>query len=190
MLRKPGFWLSLVLLLLLGLVALWAAGPWLAMRGIEQALAERSPAALERHIDFPALRVNLKAQLGDRIVRAAGPELQSSRYGALALAAASQLAGAGVDTVVTPAGIGALLHGQGLVRRASGRTASADTYARPAPPRPFARVHWRYHSLDRFSATRSLDGAQTTFVFSRQGLRWRLTDIELPPGWQLLDVLD
>ena len=191
MLRKPGVWLSVVLALLLGLVAVWAAGPWLAMRGIDQALAQRSPAQLEKHIDFPALRVNLKAQLNDRIVRAAGAEVQANRFGALALAAAGQLAGAGVDSVVTPVGISGLLHGQGAIRRATGRTQTADTYAAPAAPAPFARVDWRYHSTNRFTATRTdADGAATTFVFTRQGLRWRLSDISLPPGWDMLDVLN
>ena len=82
--RRPGLWLSLILALLLSLVALWAAGPWLAMRGIEQALEQRDPARLERHVDFAALRVSLKAQLADRMVRSAGPQVQSSRLGGLA----------------------------------------------------------------------------------------------------------
>lgn len=190
MLRKPGFWLALVLGLLVALAALWAAGPWLAMRGIERALAERSPAQLERHIDFPTLRVNLKAQLADRIIRAAGPQAQANRFGALALLAGSKLAGAGVDTVVTPAGLTSLLHGQGLLRRASGHTETADTWSGPARPKPFAQVDWRYQSLDRFSATRTdAQGHATVFVFARQGLRWRLVDITLPPGLELLDLL-
>jgi len=188
--RKPGPWLCLILVLLLGLVALWAAGPWLAMRGIDQAIAARSPAQLEKHIDFPALRVNLKAQLADRLVRAAGA--QSNRFGALALAGASSLVGASVDTLVTPAGLSAVLHGQGTWRKATGHTQSADTYAPPATPEPFAGVDWRYESLSRFSASRTDaagPGHRTTFIFARQGLRWRLVDIQLPPGWAAADVL-
>lgn len=188
--RKPGPWLCLILVLLLGLVALWAAGPWLAMRGIDQAIAARSPAQLEKHIDFPALRVNLKAQLADRLVRAAGASAQSNRFGALALAGASSLVGASVDTLVTPAGLSAVLHGQGTWRKATGHTQSADTYAPPATPEPFAGVDWRYESLSRFSASRTdAAGHRTTFIFARQGLRWRLVDIQLPPGWAAADVL-
>jgi hypothetical protein len=186
-------WLLVVALLLLlgGLVAGWASGPWLAMRGIDRALAERSPARLERHIDFPTLRINLKAQLADRITRSAGEQMQANRFGALATLAAGKLAGAGVDTVVTPAGLASLLHGQGLVRRASGHTETADTWSGPAKPKPFAQVDWRYQSLDRFTATRTdADGHATVFVFARQGLRWRLVDITLPPGLELLDLLN
>lgn len=188
--KKVWLGLGMMLLLLGGVVAGWAAGPWLAMRGIEQALQARSPAQLERHIDFPTLRINLKAQLADRITRAAGPQVQANRFGALATLAAGKLAGAGVDTVVTPAGLASLLHGQGLLRRASGHTETADTWSGPATPKPFAQVQWRYESLQRFTATRTdADGHATVFVFARQGLRWRLVDITLPPGLELLDLL-
>ena len=189
--RKPGFWLTLVLVLLLGLVAVLAAGPWLAMRGIENGLTERSPATLSRHIDFPALRINLKAQLSDHLVRAAGVDVQANRFGALALGAASQLAGAGVDAVVTPAGVITLLHGQGVWRRATGQRVNQDTYAAPAPPAPFQRVDWRYESPSRFTATRRNDqGQPTTFVFERRGLRWQLVDVQLADPAALLHLLD
>ena len=42
-------------LLLLALLAWIAAGPWLAVRGIERAVAARDTAALARHVDFPKL---------------------------------------------------------------------------------------------------------------------------------------
>lgn len=188
--KKRWLLMAAALLLVLGTVAGWAAGPWWAMRGIDQALTTRSPAALEKHIDFPALRVNLKAQLEDRIVRAAGPDQQANRFGALATFAASKLAGAGVDTVVTPAGLVTLLHGQGLVRRATGHTETADSYAPPASPKPFRDVQWRYESLQRFTATaRNEQQQETVFVFARQGLRWKLVDIRLPPGWQAAGIL-
>ncbi len=188
--RRPGLWLSLILALLLSLVALWAAGPWLAMRGIEQALEQRDPARLERHVDFAALRVSLKAQLADRVVRTAGPQVQSSRLGGLALLAATSLVGASVDTVVTPLGISTLLHGQGRWRKATGNTETADTHSPPARPQPFAGIQWRYGSTNRFSASRQDGNGHTTvFIFQRQHLRWRLVNIQLPPGWAAADVL-
>ena len=188
MLRKPGFWLSLILLMLLALASLWAAGPWLAMHGINQAIEQRAPGKLEKHVDFAALRISLKAQLADRVVRAAGVDAQSSRLGSLALVAANSLVGAGVDTVVTPLGISALLHGQGSWRKATGHTQTADTYSPAARPQPFAGIDWRYESIDRFRASR-LDeaGHATVFIFQRQQLR--LVDIRLPPGWAAADVL-
>src|SRR5690242_12636691 len=84
-----GRWIvAAVVVIALALAAWIAAGPWLAIRGIEQAIAQRDTAALERHVDFPRLRVNLKAQLDDRMVRAAGQDVASNPLGAIALAMA------------------------------------------------------------------------------------------------------
>ncbi|WP_152240332.1 DUF2939 domain-containing protein, partial [Xanthomonas sp. LMG 12461] len=74
-------WLALLFLALLALGGYVVAGPYLAIRGIDQALRERDAAALERYVDFPTLRVNLKAQVDDALVRRAGPDLQSSLFG-------------------------------------------------------------------------------------------------------------
>src|SRR5690606_41472904 len=69
--------LAIVALLLL--VAWTAAGPWLAIDGIRRAVADNNAAALERHVDFPALRANLKARADDALARRAGPGFASDR---------------------------------------------------------------------------------------------------------------
>ncbi|KKY03531.1 hypothetical protein PK69_23575 [Xanthomonas phaseoli pv. phaseoli] len=156
-------------------------GPYLAIRGISQAVANRDAGQLERHVDFPSLRVNLKAQLDDYLVRQAGNGLQSSLLGGLALQLASGIGGAGVDTLVTPIGIGALLQGHSVWNRVTGDTVSADTYAAPAPARPLQGAEQRFESTHRFTATtHTATGAPVVFVLTRKGLRWRLTDIRLP----------
>ena len=70
--RGRGRLLLAALALVLVLALAWlAAGPWLAVRGISQALEARDTAALARHVDFPRLQANLRAQAQDRLVRAA-----------------------------------------------------------------------------------------------------------------------
>ncbi|WHL17537.1 DUF2939 domain-containing protein [Stenotrophomonas acidaminiphila] len=170
--------IALLLVLLAGYVA---AGPWLAIRGISEAIEQRDAARLARHVDFPALRINLKAQLDDQLVRRAGSDMQSSLFGVMALGVAGRLTGAAVDVMVTPAGISALLQGHGVWKRATGDTADGDTWGPPAPARPLQGARGRYESLSRFTATRPLDdGGSVVYVLSRQGLHWRLTDITLP----------
>lgn len=174
-------WLLAALLILLALAGYAAAGPYLALHGISTAVQQRDTAKLSRHVDFPLLRVNLKAQLSDYVVRRAGPDMQSSLFGAAALGIASSLAGAGVDTLVTPVGIGALMQGQGLWKRAVGDTVGGDAYAPPAPAEPLREARHRYESSSRFTATiHTDDGQPLVFVLSRQGLRWKLTNIILP----------
>jgi hypothetical protein len=180
--RRPLRWIAgAVVLVALALLAWVAAGPWLAVRGIEQAIERRDTAALERHVDFPRLRVNLKAQLEDRMVRAAGEDVTGNLFGAVALAMAGRATGVAVDALATPVGIGALLQGHVLWQRAGGHTVGDDTWAATEPAHPLQGARLRYESLSRFTGTvEHADGARTVFVLQRQGLRWRLVDIRLP----------
>ncbi|MBO9717872.1 MAG: DUF2939 domain-containing protein [Pseudoxanthomonas sp.] len=180
--RRPLRWIAgAAVLVALALLAWVAAGPWLAVRGIEQAIERRDTAALERHVDFPRLRVNLKAQLEDRMVRAAGEDVAGNLLGAVALAMAGRATGVAVDALATPTGIGALLQGHVLWQRAGGRTVGDDTWAATEPARPLQGAHLRYESLSRFTGTvEHANGTRTVFVLQRQGLRWRLVDIRLP----------
>jgi len=176
-------WVALLLVLLLALGGFVVAGPYIAIHGIRNALAEQDTGKLARYVDFPTLRVNLRAQLQDRIVRAAGVQAQSSWLGSIALSLASGAAGIGVDAMVTPTGIAAILQGHSIWKRASGETANGDTYGPPRPAEPLRQVHGTYQSLSRFTATSTVDGgsAPLMLVFERQGILWKLIDIRLPP---------
>jgi hypothetical protein len=176
-------WIALVLVVLLAFGGFVVAGPYIAIHGIRNALAEQDTGKLARYVDFPTLRVNLRAQLQDRIVRAAGGmQAQSSFLGSIALSLAGGAAGVGVDAMVTPTGIAAILQGHSVWKRATGDTANGDTYGPPRPAEPLRQVEGHYQSLSRFTATSTVyDGsAPMTFVFERQGIVWKLTDIQLP----------
>lgn len=176
-------WIALALVLLLALAGYVAAGPYLAIHGIRTALAEQDTGRLQRHVDFAALRVNLRAQAEDYLARQAGPEVGGNLFGAAALSVANRVLGRGVDTLVTPMGIAAILQGRSTWKRAVGETVGGDTYAPAVPPDPLKEARHRYESLSRFTATvPDAEGQPVVFVFSRQGLRWRLTDIRLPLG--------
>lgn len=174
-------WLALPALAIVLLLGYVVAGPFLAYNGIRDAVQAQDTAALSRHVDFPRLRANLKAQLDDYLVRRAGVDAQSSLFGAVAVRIASGLAGGAVDTMVTPAGIGALLQGRSVWHRASGGGVTGNTYEHAAPTDPLREPEYGFESLSRFTATVHGDGgAPVTFVLSRDGLRWKLTDIRLP----------
>ena len=174
-------WIALVVVLLLALGGYVLAGPYLAINGIRQALAEQDTGKLERHVDFPALRVNIKAQVEDSLARRAGSDIQSNVFGAIALSAAGNLLGSGVDTMVTPLGIGALLQGRSMWKKSIGETVDGDTYGKPVPADPLKDAEHHYESLSRFTATvRDEGGKPVVFVFKRKGLGWKLADIRLP----------
>ncbi len=174
-------WIALAVVLLLALGGYAAAGPYLAINGIRTALAEQDTGKLERHVDFPALRVSIKAQMEDALARRAGGDVQSNLFGAIALSIASNVMGTGVDTMVTPLGIGALLQGRGIWKKSIGETVDGDTYGKPVPADPLKAATHKYESLSRFTATvQDEDGDPIVFVFKRNGLTWKLADIRLP----------
>jgi hypothetical protein len=171
---------SIVAVLLLALAAWLAAGPWLTIRAMRMAIEADDAAALAAQVDFPAVRASLKRQFADRIVRAAGPDAQASVLGAIALRAATGAGSMAVDALVNPLGLTALVQGRSAWRAAVGDVAPPDP-ARPAP-RPFEGADCRYDSLARFSATLpDDDGRPVVFVLGREGLRWKLVDVRLPP---------
>ena len=173
-------WIALIVVVLLALGAYVIAGPYLAINGIRTALAEQDTGKLERHVDFPALRVSIKAQMQDKLARRTG-DMQSNLAGAFALSIANNFVGSGVDAVVTPLGIGALLQGRSLWKRSLGETMDGDAYGKAIPMDPLKQAVRRYESPSRFTATvLDEDGKPMVFVFTRHGLRWKLADIRLP----------
>lgn len=184
-------WLWLAVALLVALAGYVAAGPYLTVRAIRAAVEQQDAAALSEQVDFPALRSSLKAQLADRLVREAGPDVQASTFGAIGLTLANGLIGSVVDTMATPTGLGALMEGRKVWRRIgdgfpsapapAAPVASDDVSPPPAAPRPFDGAKYRFESLSRFTATVQDDsGRPIVFVLSRDGLRWQLSDIRLP----------
>lgn len=170
--------LALILLILAGYVV---AGPYLTYKAIRQAVASGNTGELSRHVDFPAVRSSLRAQADDYLARRAGPGLQSNLLGALALRAASGIAGGTIDAMVTPAGIGAVLQGRSVWNRVNSPAAGADVLSPPPPADPMAHPIYRFESASRFTATLDQGGEHPlVVVLTRRGLHWKLSDIRLP----------
>jgi hypothetical protein len=177
-------WTALGVVLLLALLAYVAAGPWLSVRAIRAAIQQQDASALSKEVDFPALRGNLKAQLQDAMLRKAGPDAQASPFGNFALAIAGGVVNGIVDLLVTPAGLAAMMEGRRVWRKFDDGFSPPPTDAegRPLPaPEPLQGARYRYESPSRFTATVADENDEPiVFVFRRDGLRWRLTDIRLP----------
>ena len=174
-------WIALIVVVAVLLLGYLTAGPFIAYNAIREAVQAQDTAKLAKHVDFPALRGNLKLQVDNYVVRKAGADVQSSLLGAFAVRIASGIAGGMVDTMVTPAGIGALMEGRSIWHRTSGGGITDNTYETAPTPDRLRDARYGFESLSRFTATvESEDGEPLTFVLSRQGLEWKLTDIRLP----------
>lgn len=173
--------IALAVAIALALGAWIAAGPFVAMHRIESALQRNDMRSLDADIDFELVRSSLRSQVEDYVARQTGDG--TGRFGALGTQLAGNVTGGIVDMLATPAGIGAVLQGRAVIQRFAGLAPRAETATGPqrAPADLVRDATYRFESASRFTATvRNADGVPIEFVFTRDGLRWRLTDIRLP----------
>lgn len=169
--------LVLIAVLVLGYLV---AGPFLTIRAIRKAVEAQDTAALSEHVDFALLRANVKARIEDRLARSVGDDAQSSLLGALAVRIAGGLTDTAVDAMVTPAGIGAMIEGRGLLHRISGGGIDPNDSSVHVPPSdPLEGADYGFESPSRFTATVQRGGGPVVVELSRQGLRWKVTDIRV-----------
>jgi len=174
-------WIALLVVLVLALAVYVAAGPYLTVRAIRHAVQAQDAAALADEVDFPLLRASLKAQLEDRMLRRAGAEAQADPIAAFGLSLASGAIDGAVELMATPSGLAALMEGRAVWKRIGGALPGAPD---PDAPRiePLHDAVYRFESTSRFTATvRDRHGAPYAFVLHRDGIRWKLADIRLPP---------
>lgn len=106
--------------------------------------------------------------------------MQADPLGALALRLAGDVAGSAADALATPAGLGAVLQGRSLWHRIRAGVVEGGSDAGP-PPDPLRDARYRFESPSRFTATLAgRDGEPVTFVLTRYGLRWKVSDVRLP----------
>lgn len=171
--------ITVVVLLVLALAGWWFSGPYLTVHGLATAIEQRDTSRLERYVDFPRVRVSLRAQISDYLVRQAGPGVAESPFGALLYGLGDQLGGAAVDTMITPMGIGALLQGHVLYKRGRNELQGGDAYGATEPAQPLKEARHRFERLDRFVVDVDRGPAEPPLqvVLEPQGLRWRVVDL-------------
>jgi hypothetical protein len=179
------------------------ASPYVTLNRMKVAADARDAATLNEYVDYPALRVSLKQQVGELLQRRIGAQHSSNPlllFGAMIGAA---LIGPLVDAYATPDGVAALLNGMppsgkpGEQPPPAGNTAAAPGPAPTTPPadasvpaapaqsaapepRPQARAGYR--SFNEFVVTwqRSANGEHYAAVLQRHGLfSWKLAAVEL-----------
>jgi len=172
--------IAVMLLLILGVVGYAGAGPFLTARSIGRAVQHGDMVSLQRDVDFDLVRASIKAQLEDYLARKMGDAGTDDRLKAVGRQVTASMTSGVVDALATPAGVGAILQGRSVVHRAMGYPVTGQPSA-DAQFDPLGGAQYRYESASRFVATvQNADGVPIDFVFTRDGLRWRLTDVQLP----------
>lgn len=175
----------------LGLLAWVAAAPYLTVNAMRHAAERGDAAALARHIDFPALRENLKSQLADAMRRRLGDGSGGWRdLGANLLASTSS---PWVDALTSETAIATLFAGRDALSPAGATTigtatTDATSASTPAPSNGgIATGDWHlrmgYQDVSTFTVQCDLAGdpaLPATLVFERRNLvQWKLTAIDL-----------
>lgn len=185
------------LVLVLGLLGYVAAGPFLTMGRISNAVTTRDANLLGEAVDFESLRAGLTEQFSARLVAGAGQNMQDNPFAALAVGFASTVVEKMVSAIVTPSGVIRIIdESSNISHKDEPRDDRGEPEPAPGPdssPQPdsqpdkkqkddvFAGADFHFHGHDRFSATiGSTEDNTTRFVFRRDGLQWRLSNILLP----------
>ncbi|WP_425126446.1 DUF2939 domain-containing protein [Burkholderia gladioli] len=205
---KPLLVFALALLVLATIVYAYAS-PYLALRELKQAVDTRDAEAISRRVDYPALRVSLKQQLTEELMRRIDLQRHNNPLAMLGAVIGSALIGPLVDAYATPEGVAALLsglppkadpgeHPPSLDQPAPTAAAPAGQgSAPPAAPSPAApaptsgsnagkpaapQASAAYNGIDEFVVVyrKDVDGARYAAIFRRSGLfGWKLSAIDL-----------
>lgn len=157
------------------------ASPYYALHQIKTALAERNAEALAEHVDFPALRASVKTQLEASMARSIAATAGSDNpLAALGQSIASAMLGKMVDTMVSPAGVVALVNKSAVSPQADANTnTDADAPADGAQKK--AGYSAGYAGVNTF-VVRAKDGntQDGALVLLRHGVwGWKLSSIEI-----------
>lgn len=190
---KRKAWLIAALVAVVALGGFYLASPLLAFRAMSEAAEAGDRDGLERTVDFPAVRGDLKEQLNARLLGALNRDsaLSDGPFGALGALLGPAIVEQVVNATVTPDGVAAIVRSgkAPLAEIGTGATA-APSPAEPATAatadKPKRSTRFSYTDLNHFrAATVTADNPDQPlgWVMERRGLfAWKLVRIELPPA--------
>lgn len=168
--------LALTLLLLLAVAAVFLS-PYRTLQQLRAAAEARDAQAFSRHVDFDALRGQLKQGVQRKLAgQERGADGQPTPASAFGAALAGALLGPMVDALITPESLARLMQGQSALRAAAG-TLGGET-----PERSALETRMGYESPNRFVFAIARHGElPVELVLHREQLLfWKLAELRLP----------
>ena len=163
------------------------ASPYWTIYQMRSAIEKRDSNKFSRYVDYPALRESLKAQLLLSLKdKMQGPEMKDNPFAGLGQMIGLAMVNTIVDTMVSPAGVMALMAGE---KPASKNPTEPPQSPAPAPdgPRKEAakdalKYDVSYEGWDLVQATATKeDGEPIVADFRREGLwSWKWVGIKIP----------
>ncbi|WP_431822244.1 DUF2939 domain-containing protein [Burkholderia sp. F1] len=87
------------------------ASPYVALGRLKSAIDARDAQAVSEYVDFPSLRISLKQQVTDELMRRIDAKRQNNPFAVIGALIGSALIGPLVDAYATPEGVAALMSG-------------------------------------------------------------------------------
>ena len=198
--------IALIAVFVVSTIGFAYASPYLALKRIRQAADARDATTLNEYVDYPALRMSLKAEVGGMLQKRIEAQHSSNPLLLFGAAIGAALIGPLVDAYATPDGVAALLNGMPprgepgehppvAVAEEPGQetppaTAAQPSTQPPAPPpvasatSPEARPQSTagYRGINEFVVTwqHSADEPRYAAILQRHGLfSWKLAAVEL-----------
>jgi hypothetical protein len=159
--------------------------PFVSYYQIEKAIIVKDAGTLASYTDFNEIRQNLKRQKGQRVIKELGkddPKNQSLVD--LSILWAALGTDQDIDRALSTEGFYIALSGSGTDRTRVGAMTPSEIGTYQMVQRLFAGVSFKYHSHSRFTVSvKDAKGRYMeyfSFVFARDGLNWKLTNVILP----------
>ena len=162
--------LGIAAALILAALAWLFIAPALSAQELQRALRDNDAPAIQRVVNFSALRENLRGTLGSSFA-GQGSQATLEPGAVFGAALAGLMMGPIVDAIVTPAGLSTLFKG------------GAGAFTGQTPGN--IRVASGLEALNRYAITLTdLDNPASvvTLVLMPNGLQWQLTAIRFPAG--------
>ena len=145
--------------------------PGYALSNMRDAAVEGDPEELEKYIDFASLRESMKAQLKAKMLVEMNKD--DNPLGGLGMAIGMGMIDPMIDGMMTPEGMRAMMLQKSADQLASGEAIDEAE----APEWDIERVS--FSELRASPKTDKSDDPKVAMIFKRDGLSWRLSEIDL-----------
>lgn len=170
-----------------GVFGYWLASPYIAINEIRNGAQSRNPDKIIKHVDFPAVREDLKAQLIGIMTRKmqSDPEMVGNPFAGLASAFVIPMVNSMIDTYVSPSGVKGLMSSapEGEASSPVGNPMESTMKQQSAEFNDtLSNASMNYDGLNKFIVTsKTSEGQEVKLRLSRFGFAdWKLVSIGLP----------
>ena len=170
--------------------AYYAASPWLTVNKLKQAFEKKDTRQNEKIVDFPELREDFKEVAKATVMKNAAKELEGNPFAALGMMMANALIDPLIDSVISPAGLQALLSTGEMsvqpsdVPNEKNSWSSKESTTEEFKPSPDLSVKMNYTDLNEFKielSNKKVIAEPISLFMEREGYAdWKVTGIDIP----------